>query len=194
MRIFVTVGNALVPFDRLLQWTDLSLSGLSEAASWEGVCQHGPSRVRPARLAAKAHLTRFEFEHEMAAADVVVCHGGVGTLQEAMRQGHRPLVVARRAMFGEIVNDHQLEIASALGETGRIELIHDAEGLRAALFRYAHGEARRGPAEELRPERLLPVAEALSLGPFRPKPNPLGALLVRGFAALAPPLERLRVS
>ncbi|WP_170319437.1 glycosyltransferase [Polyangium spumosum] len=191
MRIFVTVGNALVPFDRLLRWVDEATSALPVPV--EGVCQRGPSRVRPGALTPREHLSRAEFEREMNDADVVICHAGVGTLSDAIRRGHRPIVAPRRAAFGEIVNDHQLEIVAALGDEGRVEVVEDAGSLRAALLRYTRGEVRRGPPRDEDPLRLLPVARAIAEGPARARPPLLGSLALRALAALGPRLDRLRV-
>jgi UDP-N-acetylglucosamine transferase subunit ALG13 len=191
MRIFVTVGNALVPFDRLLGWVDEALAALP--VPFAGVCQHGPSRVRPRGLEPREGLPRQVFEAEMAAADVVICHAGVGTLWSAIHEGHRPLVVARRAALGEIVNDHQLEIVDALASEGRIEAIGDAEGLREALLRYARGEVRRGERMGEDPARLGPVAAALAEGPARTRAPRAGRLLLGVMAALGPRLEKMRV-
>jgi UDP-N-acetylglucosamine transferase subunit ALG13 len=190
MRIFVTVGNALVPFDRLLRWVDDAVSRLQALPS--GLCQHGPSRVRPRALVPRERLSRAEFEDEMARADVVICHAGVGTLADALRTGHRPIVVPRRAALGEIVNDHQLEIVAALAADGRIEAIDGAAELFEALARHARGDVRRGPTREPDPSRLWPVARAIALGPARPNPPLLGTIGLRFLAALGPPIERLR--
>ncbi len=191
MRIFVTVGNALVSFDRLLRWVDEAVASI--AVPVEGVCQHGPSRVRPRALVPRENLSRAEFEIEMDRADVVVCHAGVGTLSDALRRGHRPIVVPRRAAFGEIVNDHQLEIVAALGQEGRIEVAEDAESLAAALARYTRDEARRGPPRDEDPARLLPVARAMAEGPARIRPPLLGKLAMDALAALGPRLDRMRI-
>jgi UDP-N-acetylglucosamine transferase subunit ALG13 len=193
MRIFVTVGNALVPFDRLLSWVCDALGELSLETPIEGVCQHGPSHFRPPMLIAKEHLSRQEFERELGLADVVVCHAGVGTLAEAMRYGHRPIVVARRAEYSEIVNDHQLEIVSALLSEGRLVAPEDKGALLGALRLYTRGQEKRAPARELDPTRILPVSRVLQRGPARERPNAIGKVLVEVLAALGPSLDQMRV-
>ncbi len=52
----------------------------------------------------------------MREADAIVCHAGSGTIRDALELGFRPIVVPRLARFGEHVNDHQLELVSALGD------------------------------------------------------------------------------
>jgi UDP-N-acetylglucosamine transferase subunit ALG13 len=53
-------------------------------------------------------------------ADVVVTHGGPGTILEASSAGHRPVVVPRQRSYGEHVDDHQLRFAKRLAEDGMI--------------------------------------------------------------------------
>ncbi|UQA62379.1 glycosyltransferase [Polyangium aurulentum] len=190
MRLFVTVGNALVPFDRLLGWVDEAIAALGEPVS--GICQHGPSRVRPRGLEAREGLSRGDFDAEMAGADAVVCHAGVGTLWSAIRAGHRPLVVPRRAGLGEIVNDHQLEIVDALVREGRIVRIEGAAELATWLGRYAHGELKRGAPMREDPARLEPVAAAIAEGPARARAPLAGRALLGALALLGPSIERMR--
>lgn len=193
MRIFVTVGNALVPFDRLLRWVDEALLLLSRESPIEGICQHGPSVIRPTGLLATEQLSRQQFEEEMAKADLVICHAGVGTLQEAMRYGHIPIVVPRRAALFEIVNDHHLEIVSALLESNRIFAPENAPALLGLLQAFARGEQKRGPRREPDPARLAVLAQVLEKGPFRAQPSRVGAALLRALAAIGPSVNKLRV-
>jgi UDP-N-acetylglucosamine transferase subunit ALG13 len=191
MRILVTVGTALQPFDRLLQYTDEAIAALTYPVT--GVCQHGCSLVRPRSLSCKETLSRAEFDTEIENADVVICHAGVGTLQSSLREGHKPLVIPRLGSLGEHVNDHQLEIVEALRNEGRIEFIKDAAQLREALMRHARGEVRRGPRLTDDPARLAKVATAIAEGPVRQIAPAMGTLVLRALAALGPSIEKLRV-
>lgn len=190
MRIFVTVGTAFNPFERLLQYTDEAIAALDVPVS--GVCQYGYSQTRPRVLSCQETLSRAEFDAEMARADVVICHAGVGTLWSALREGHKPLVVPRLGSLGEHVNDHQLEIVEALNQEGRIEIIESAAQLREALLQHARGDVRRGPRSADDPSRLAKVAAAIAEGPMREKSPALGKLVLRALAAFAPSIESLR--
>ena len=53
----------------------------------------------------------------MREADVVVAHAGVGTALAALEVGKCPVLVPRRLAHGEHVDDHQVQIASELGES-----------------------------------------------------------------------------
>lgn len=59
----------------------------------------------------------------LRAADAVVCHGGSGTVRDAILAGHTPVVVPRLSRLGELVNDHQLEIRDAFA--GEIRFVPD---------------------------------------------------------------------
>jgi len=54
----------------------------------------------------------------MCQADLVIAHAGVGTALTAMRAGHAPVLVARRAEHDEHVDDHQLQVAATLEGAG----------------------------------------------------------------------------
>jgi len=51
-------------------------------------------------------------------ADVVVAHAGVGTALAALEVGKCPVLVPRRLVHGEHVDDHQTQIATELGSRG----------------------------------------------------------------------------
>lgn len=184
MRLFVTVGNARDPFDRLVDIVDRALDLIATPVT--GVFQFGSCRQRSRHLEGRQMLSQGEFEAELHCADVVVMHAGVGSIASAIRAGHCPLVVARRSSFGEIVNDHQLEIVDALARSGRVVPIATSEELATALARYARGELRRAPPTTTDCKRLQPIAEVLKESVTRRRDPGAGHLLLRAIGALAP--------
>jgi UDP-N-acetylglucosamine--N-acetylmuramyl-(pentapeptide) pyrophosphoryl-undecaprenol N-acetylglucosamine transferase len=72
----------------------------------------------------------------MRQADLVVAHAGVGTALTAMRAGHAPVLVARRAAHDEHVDDHQLQVVAALEGAG-LAVATTADTLSRALLRTA---------------------------------------------------------
>ncbi|MFN7132833.1 MAG: glycosyltransferase [Myxococcales bacterium] len=187
MRLFVTVGNAPQPFDRLVGLVDEAIdrSGLD----CTGVFQLGTATSRPRHLDAARILSRPEFEAALASADAVICHAGVGTIFSALRAGHRPIVVPRRHALGEHVNDHQTEIVAALAEAGRIHAAHTADELVSALHAVASGGRSVADLQTARSAALAAIAPALSSA-ASPKPR---QFLLRLLAALGPPLDELRL-
>lgn len=165
MKIFVTVGTALQPFDRLLRAVDEALRCLGRP--YGGLCQHGPSLVRPVGLRAVFRLCDEEFRRALREADVVICHAGVGTLASAIRAGHRPLVMARLADKGEIVNDHQLEILRLLAVRGLVTPVRDAADLCRGLERNEAEGTRVESGGSAGPGLLAVVAADLGMAPGR---------------------------
>ncbi len=186
MKIFVTVGGGLQPFDRLLAAVD-ALQASSKIA-FEGVCQVGPSRIEPRGMKSVRQVSRPDFDRHVADADVIVCHAGVGTLATAIRHGHVPVAMARRAAFGEVVNDHQVEMVRQLAATGQV--LDADQGLTAELLVRAR-EARRPSRNEppVSTSDFVEIAKAL-----RPKARamPGGGFALRVLASLTRFPDRLR--
>jgi UDP-N-acetylglucosamine transferase subunit ALG13 len=57
----------------------------------------------------------------LRAADLVVTHAGVASIVDAVRAGHRPIVVPRRQHLGEHVDD-----VTALEDIGIVTRLHNA--------------------------------------------------------------------
>jgi len=91
-RIFVGTGTFLLGFDELVTAADAA----AKALDLDGFAQIGHSRVEPARLRYERFVPVDEMRRAMADSDVVVCHGGVGMLGEAMRAKKPIIAVARR--------------------------------------------------------------------------------------------------
>jgi UDP-N-acetylglucosamine transferase subunit ALG13 len=128
--IVVTVGTSDRPFTRLLRWLD-ELGDCGELPAPLYV-QHGASAA-PRRFAGSAFLPAPELEARLGRARLVICHAGAGALGTCIKYGLRPLVVPRLARYGEAVNDHQLELATALAAQGQAVLCRDRAALGAAL-------------------------------------------------------------
>jgi UDP-N-acetylglucosamine transferase subunit ALG13 len=138
-------------------------------------------------------LPRPEFDTEIGVADIVITHGGVGSIYTALRQGHTPIVFPRRVRLGEHVNDHQVEMAQKLAEQGRVVLAEDSGTLAAQIDRFFRLQLRRRAAPT-GDEDLQPIARALAEGkPAGWRWTVRAHVLVRVLAAFAPKLEQLRM-
>lgn len=135
--IFVTVGTHEQPFDRLVRAVDeLEANGaIGEPVFIQtGYCTYEPKHCEWARF-----VPAPEMRSRMEVADVVVTHGGPSSIIEAMAAGKVPVVVPRRAGFGEHVNDHQIDFVREVAETkGGIVPVYEVAELLAAI-----DEARR---------------------------------------------------
>ncbi len=144
MKVVVVVGTK-GPFPRLVAAVEGWAAANPGAEVWMQHAEPGKDAERPG-WSARASAPHAAVLEAMAAADAVVCHAGSGTLRDALKLGHTPVVVPRLAKFGEHVNDHQLELVEALGS--RIVACTDVERPGAMGDAIEAAAARRSGAGE----------------------------------------------
>lgn len=121
--IFATVGTDYHPFSRLFRWIDMWRERhQSVPARW--IVQHG-SAAPPANVTRYEYVPFGQMERLMADADIVICHGGPCTIDDASRAGKRPIVIPRDCSLGEHVDNHQIEFSHHLASRGLISLAED---------------------------------------------------------------------
>jgi UDP-N-acetylglucosamine transferase subunit ALG13 len=93
-----------------------------------------------------------EFIEHIRDADLLIMHAGAGAIMHAVEAGKVPVVMPRRAAFGEHVNDHQVEFAQALAEAGKVVMVNTPEDLahavKEAMARQKLAQARHGSTGE----------------------------------------------
>jgi UDP-N-acetylglucosamine transferase subunit ALG13 len=168
--ILVIVGTDHHPFDRLIGWTNEWLKQHPEKASGLFV-QWGSTSARPACAGAR-FLDVGELADRLDHADVIVCHGGPGTIAEAWARGQMPIVVPRLAGMGEHVDNHQADFCEKFAALGRIALARTLPEFikllsqavaEPALFRVASS----GPQADQAVARLGSLIEELVSRPWR---------------------------
>jgi UDP-N-acetylglucosamine transferase subunit ALG13 len=130
--LFATVG-ATLPFPRLVSSVaELSRSGrIPERV----VIQTGVGGERPPDVETFETAPLDTMLDWLRRADIVVCHGGTGSLITALREGCRVIAMPRRFDLGEHYDAHQSEIVRAFVARGLIEEVSPGEDLAAALER-----------------------------------------------------------
>ncbi|MCI8565817.1 MAG: beta(1,3)galactosyltransferase EpsH [Lachnospiraceae bacterium] len=127
--IFVTVGSQKFPFDRLIQKVDQMIrKGLIH----EVFMQTGTSRYVPG-CPHQAFCEQERFDELMETCDLLITHGGAGTMVDAVKRGKRAVVVPRLARYGEHVDDHQMELAMQFQEMNLLCACPDVEQLPEVL-------------------------------------------------------------
>lgn len=154
---FVTVGNATQGFERLLRAVD-ALAVVDDLRVRPVVMQIGHARgFQPRYCEGRPFFQPQEFAELMGAADLIICHGGAGTLLAAIRLGKVPVVMPRRKAYGEHVNDHQRELVDALASDGYVVPAREPANLPGAIV-----EARARQVKPPAPSRMRDlVAEAI---------------------------------
>ena len=125
--IFVTVGTDQHDFSRLVRKMD-------EIARRKSVImQIGWTKFEPRN----AEWFRFESNKRIdelyRSADIIVTHGGAGSIIRSLKEGKVPVVVPRRADFGEHVNNHQLDLGRSLEKKREVALVEDVNEIKGKL-------------------------------------------------------------
>lgn len=128
--LFATVG-AILPFDRLIGMvSELKVRGeIPEHV----IVQTGVGGLKPDGIEAHETLSFEAMQAHLREAEIVVCHGGTGSLITALRQGCRVVAVPRLFSHGEVYDDHQAEITNAFAERGLIAVANTVDELSEAL-------------------------------------------------------------
>lgn len=134
--LLVAVGTFVHGFDALVEAADAA----AEELGIGGFAQIGGSRVVPRRLEWARFLAPDALRARIEAARLVVCHGGVGILGDAMRAG-RPIVAVPRR--GPTSFDHpagdQLPLLVRLAERFPITVCERPDQLAGAIARALAG-------------------------------------------------------
>lgn len=129
--LFATVGVTL-PFDRMIEMVAaLKTQG---AIPEDIVFQTGIGGLAPPGMTAFETLPFDSIKSYLRDADIVVCHGGTGSVITALREGCRTIVVPRAFEKGEHYDDHQQEITNAFAARGLVTPANSPEELAAALI------------------------------------------------------------
>ena len=112
--ILICTGTQKFPFDRLLAETDRLIG--TGVITEEVTAQTGYSSYVPVRYRSAPFFDQSEMEALIRKADLVISHGGSGTIMYALRFKKKVIAVPRLAAFGEHINDHQMQLVQALSE------------------------------------------------------------------------------
>ena len=159
-RVVVTVGTSGYGFARLVRQVAAALPDGCEVF-W----QTGATDVDGLGIDARAFVSDVELARAMTEADLVISHAGAGSALRAMRTGRAPLLVPRRAAFGEHVDDHQAQIARELSRRGlatscEVEELHPGLLVDAATKRVSAAADPPPFALHRPPTSRLPVPAA----------------------------------
>lgn len=135
-RALVILGTERYPFTRVLVQVAHALPGEVEV-----LYQTGNTAVPDIRGIHRQWLPSDELVRAMAEVDVVVTHGGVGTVLTALRLGKHPVVMPRLAELGEHVDDHQSDLARVLEDRGLISVARPDSDLSPLLTAAAQRSA-----------------------------------------------------
>ena len=116
--IFVTVGTQDKPFVRLLDAIEKAI-GKKEIVD-EVIVQAGYTKYESTNMKILEYIPFDEFGKYIDDADVIITHGGVGSILSSVKKGKKVVAVARLSEYGEHTNDHQLQVIEKMSKQGYI--------------------------------------------------------------------------
>jgi UDP-N-acetylglucosamine transferase subunit ALG13 len=138
--IFVTVGNSIkgVEFYRLVNKIDEIALELNE----EVVAQIGFIDQYPKNIKWFPYLSFTEVLSYFENASIIIGHGGVGTVINAITFNKPLIIVPRSSMYGEHLDDHQMELAVKLRSLKGIFVVDGIENLKTTVLEVREGITR----------------------------------------------------
>lgn len=131
--VFATVG-ATLPFKRLC---DMVAQAKAEGLLPQEVILQTGTKAEPVEpcegLTIVETLPFDEIRGILSRAQLVICHGGTGSILTALRNSCHVIVIPRRFELGEHYDNHQAEITESFRDRGLLQQADDIEELRDRL-------------------------------------------------------------
>ncbi len=129
--IFVTLGTQDKNFTRLLDAVQkqIDLGNIKEKV----IVQSGYTKYESKDMEIHDLLTMADFNKYMDKCDLLITHGGVGSINDALRRGKKIIAAPRLKKYKEHTNDHQLQIIDTFSKQGYILALYDFDKLDEVL-------------------------------------------------------------
>ncbi len=129
--ILVTVGTQKFPFNRLLKKVDDLIDQRVITDTVMG--QTGHSDYRLQNYSGREFFGEEEFYSLINQCEILITHGGIGTITKGLLLKKKVIIVPRRKEYGEHIDNHQREIGERFSEMGYAVLCESPDRLEAAL-------------------------------------------------------------
>lgn len=139
--ILVLLGTQNNSFYRLLEEIQKNIDNGN--IKEEVVVQKGYTKFESKNMTFHTQLPVDELKKLIDRADLVITHGGVGSIITAIEENKKVIAVPRLKKYKEHVNDHQLDIIKSFDDAGYIIGLNSVEMLGDALKKVKSFEPRQ---------------------------------------------------
>jgi UDP-N-acetylglucosamine transferase subunit ALG13 len=129
--IFVTVGTHEQPFDRMVRAVDELKE--RKVISDDVFIQTGYSLYKPRFCSYSEFIGFDEMLRRMAEAELVITHGGTGSIMLVLYNGKIPVVLPRQKKYNEHIDDHQVRFCEKMESKGKIVAAYEVADLENIL-------------------------------------------------------------
>ena len=128
--ILVALGTQDKQFERLLIKIDELID--KKIINDEVVVQAGMTKYTSKNMRIFDFTSHDEFDKLLSDADLLITHGGVGTIIQALKKNKKVIAVPRLVKYKEHQSDHQIEIIKRFGDEGYIIGLNEVDELEEA--------------------------------------------------------------
>ena len=112
--ILVTLGTQHQEFTRLLDYIEKS------KIKDKIIVQAGYTKYKSKKMKMFDFIDYDKMAEYVKDADLIITHGGTGSIIGPLKEGKKVIACARLAKYGEHVDDHQTEIVDVFSDEGYI--------------------------------------------------------------------------
>jgi len=123
----VCVGSREYQFDRLLEKMDELVRG--NKLDEEVFAQIGQSNYLPKHYRHVRYMSPDNFHQKQMSADLIISHGGTGTIISALKLGKKVIAVPRLAKYKEHIDNHQIQVCDMLEKQQYLSVVYEMSDL-----------------------------------------------------------------
>lgn len=134
--ILVLLGTQNNSFHRLLKQIEKNIENgniKEEVVVQAGYTKYEP-KTRKKKMKIFDTIPKKELDKLIEKANLVISHGGVGSMVTANQKGKKVIAVPRYKKYNEHVNDHQIETIKIFEKKGYVLLAENVEDIDKALL------------------------------------------------------------
>lgn len=131
--ILVTLGTQDRKFNRLLEAIDREIEkgNIKDEVIVQGGCSH----IKTDNMKIYTSFPVDEFKELVNKCDLLITHGGVGSIVTGLKLNKKIIAVPRLKKFNDNTNDHQVQIVENFDKAGYIVGVMDLDKLDEGLER-----------------------------------------------------------
>jgi UDP-N-acetylglucosamine transferase subunit ALG13 len=119
--ILVLLGTQNNNFTRLLEAIQENID--NNTIQDEVIVQAGFTKFESNDMKIFSMIDKNKFSKLQDEADLIITHGGVGSIISSLEKGKKVIVAPRLKQYGEHVNNHQIQIAKRFKDQGYVKYV-----------------------------------------------------------------------
>ena len=155
--ILVMLGTQNNSFERLLKKMDELIE--KKVIDEKVIVQSGYTNYESKNMRIFDLIPQEELERYQEQADLIITHGGVGSIVSSIKKGKKVIAIPRLHRYHEHVNDHQKQIVESFDKKGYIIGIQRIDELRKAIIRAQEFEPKKYEDQEKSNSKILEIIE-----------------------------------